>query len=169
MSSISYPVLPSRAFLSRPLRGLVRSGSTFRAEGSCSALFDSRLLADRLQGPGDFFCQYGELELEDRLFRVEHDVDRGRRFAEQMQVSANRFAHAAADAISLDRASEGPADGEPHTYRSVGDVFFRTPLIERGQVPRKMPTTVLVHATKIRVLEQMRRLRKFSSRNAAHG
>lgn len=86
-------------------------------------------------------------------------------------MEAYRFTHAAAYPIPLYRPAQRAADGQADANRprSFGFVVIRPALIKSGQMSRKMATPIFVHATEIRVLEQVRRLRKFGSRSAAHG
>lgn len=86
-------------------------------------------------------------------------------------MKTNRFPYAAANAIAIHGTAQRLAHRKAYPNGSgFGEICLRwAAQIESGQVSRKMTAAILVHAAEIRVLEQMRRLRKFGSRNAAHG
>ena len=86
-------------------------------------------------------------------------------------MKTNRLAYPAPNAIPVNGTAQRLANRKAYPNGgSIGGIHLRrSAQIESGQVSRKMTAAILIHAAEIRMLEQMRRLRKFSSRNAAHG
>lgn len=64
---------------------------------------------DEPEDGGDLAFKQGEVEIEDGAAGVENDVDRG---AKQVEMSADRLAHAALDPVAVDCLAQNLAHGE---------------------------------------------------------
>src|SRR5215467_5555554 len=98
---------------------------------------------------GDLRVQLRELERQDGLSRVQHNVQRP---GQLRQVPLHGRAHPSANAIALDRPSKHFAYRKTHA-RAVGTAALA---IESDHISREMLFALLIDGLKIRVFEQAR-------------
>ena len=109
----------------------------------------SGALRRQAQAPPDFVYQVRKRQIEYALPRIKHDVDRT---AAAVKRKPHRFPHTPLNPIPIYRATQDFADGQSHTRCSYGRSV--TPQEENGHISRELPASGLVHALKVRVLQQ---------------
>ena len=96
------------------------------------------------------------------------NVDRPRESCKMLEMKPDGFAHATPNPVPFHRAPKGFSHGKSYSHRARA-VRPRACQEKDGKIARKVAPAVFIHATKIRVLQQMHRLGKFGFRSAAHG
>jgi hypothetical protein len=119
------------------------------------------------QTPSHFVQQLSKRKTEYALPRIEHHIHRP---GTGLRRVANGFPHTAADAIALHRPTQhlahGKTDSWPARYTVFGWGF--APKKKYRHVTRELPAPVLVDPLKVRMLQQMPRLRKLAAGGGGH-
>src|ERR1700690_2109701 len=123
-----------------------------------------QLFRDRIKRPSYVFVQHRKFQLQHRLLRIDHDVQRIQTF-DRLAPQPNRFAKAPLDPVSLDRAAEHAPHREAHandflcfdlgraTNRNRG---IQAPQIKHRHMRGKLTPPLLVYAFEIGMFQQSR-------------
>ncbi len=168
----------------RSLVSLFRQTRLFTFPRTRSGLFTARTraLPDDREGARYFLRQHREVGLQHGLPGIDHHVHGAA--GQPAVVLAHCFSRAASNAVALHRTTQGARDGEPDTgpphtsgfgdrqLRRGGVRIFRREgyamQIKHRHISGEMPLSILIHATKVRVLEQMGRFRENAFRSVTH-
>ena len=117
-------------------------------------------LDGQLQSSRNFTGDLGVRHSQHRLAGMEHNIHRS---VHRRPRSPHRFPHPTFDAIALDRTAKNLAYCESYTERVTGNSIRRrrgTPQEEHRHIAGELATSGLVNALKVRMPQQMLRLRK---------
>jgi hypothetical protein len=120
-----------------------------------SSFRHSRALCGQPQASRYLGCKLRERQRQHSLARIEHDIHRP---FTRCNGESYGFAHSPLDAIAFYGSPQHLAHGKADTR--PGDRLLSTPQEKHRHVSRELPASVLIHALKIGVLQQMLRFRK---------